>query len=138
MYRKMAVQFTACSTQHIIATDASVVWEPSVFGGNGSENRLNLVLRVTEDVIKSIRAAEQGCSATVISDETVKVKVEMDKLNIWGSDNTPAPKPTQWRGVEVKAKLEIRGFWKSVSGEGICVVCTDLQISDAKPKTSPF
>ena len=113
-----------------------------VFGGNGTENRLNLVLRVSEDVIKTIRAAEQECSSSIISDEadrsTIKVKVEMDKLNVWGSDNTPAPKPTQWRGVDVKAMLEIRGFWKSKTGEGLTVVCTDLQIADIKPKTSPF
>ena len=137
-----AVQFTARHTQHIIAKDASIVWEPSVFGVNGTENRLNLVLRVSEDVIKTIRAAEQECSSSIISDEadrsTIKVKVEMDKLNVWGSDNTPAPKPTQRRGVNVKAMLEIRGFWKSKSGEGISVVCTDLQITDAKPKSSPF
>ena len=133
-----AVQFTATPMQRIIAEDASIVWEPSVFGGNGTENRLNLVLRVSEKVLETIRVAEQGCTSSIISDDTIKVKVEMDKLNVWGSDNTPAPKPTQWRGVDVKAMLEIRGFWKSKSGEGLIVVCTDLQIADIKPKSSPF
>ena len=30
--------------EHILACDAIVAWEPSVFGGDGSETRLNIVL----------------------------------------------------------------------------------------------
>jgi hypothetical protein len=132
-----AVQFTNSPVQRIDIGEANIVFEPSVFGGNGTENRLNLVLGVSSNIHEIVRIAEQNCTSSIITNDTMKVKVEMDKVRFWSAENNLISKPTHWRGLTVRALCEIRGFWKSKTGEGISIVCTDMQVTDNKP-ISPF
>ena len=148
MANTRAVTFTPLvPKQTVIARDAVVVWEPSVFGGDGSEKRLNLVLRVADhvrEVFHSIEAdAELGrplCS--VIRDDTIKVKIDTTTLRVWDADEgMPVSAPEQWKGRCVHACIEVRGFWQSRTGAGLSAVCTDLQLEggdNAPPAISPF
>ena len=126
-----------------IARDATVAWEPSVFGGDGTEKRVNLVLRVAEHIrtamhsIEANAAAEQMCS--MVHEDTIKVKLDLTTVRIWGDDNLPAEAPDQWKGRVVHACIEVRGFWTSRMGTGVSAVCTDLQLVDnAQPPMCPF
>ena len=140
-----AVTFAALPNQYILVRDAVVVYEPSVFGGNGEEKRKNLVLSVPEIVRVQLRSIEEDlvlghslCSV-IKDDGSIRVKLDTDAVRIFDGDHTVTTHPTQWKGVTINVLLEIKGQWKSRSGAGLSVLCTDIQLSTAVvPVVSPF
>ena len=138
-----AVTFTPLTPkEHILAHSATVVWEPSVFGGDGTERRLNLVLRVADNVCDALRSIEHGAAldCSVVKDDTIKVKIDTQECRVWGADHLPSSPPEQWRGTMVHAAIEVRGYWKSRNSTGLSVVCTDIQFvaNGIAPASSPF
>jgi len=75
----MAVTFTAIPSQLIVVRNARVLYEPSVFGGIGTEIRRNLVLAVdqaTRDQLTGIEDELQlgPTKCSVIKPEGIRVK----------------------------------------------------------------
>ena len=52
--------FVAVPKQYVLARNAQVVYEPSVFAGNGSERRVNLVLDIHDDPRGHLKAIEDA------------------------------------------------------------------------------
>ena len=140
-----AVTFSAIPKQYVLVRDAQVIYEPSVFGGNGGEQRVNMVLSVPDLARNQLKAIEDelGLGNTLCScikdDGHIRVKLDNDSVRIFDTNHVITPQPTQWKGVTIHALLEIRGHWKSRSGTGISVLCTDIQITlEPAPAMSPF
>ena len=138
----MAVAFTALNLP-VIMTKATSLYPPSVFGGSGTERKLNLVLSVDDQVRDQILALEKqldlGPSAcSVFKNGSLKCKIDLDRLNTFDESHQPF-KPTlqQYAGVEIQVRLEMRGTWKTASSAGLSIRCTDIRFC-SEGKASPF
>ena len=146
MSNARTVAFTAIHPKlYVLAADATVLWEPSVYGGTGAEKRLNLVLKVSEPTCAVLKVMEEStlgaaqgiCSA--IRDDSIRCKIDIDELRYWDQDNVRTTAPNTLKGATVQAYMEIRGTWKSRTGTGLSLVCTDIQFrGEAAAVASPF
>ena len=148
-----AVTFTAyLKPVQFLIRDATVVYEPSVFGGDGSETRVNVTLRCDDASVAAIRALEGIEDFSLVSAvKQAGVRAKMDKTNviIYDANGVGRPlrghatgdttsAPAVWRGAKVNALLVTKGTWKSRSGTGICLECTSLQMLPTEPMACPF
>ncbi len=137
-----AVTFTAyVKPVQFLIRDATVVYEPSVFGGDGSETRVNVTLRCDDASVAAIRVLEGIEDFSLVSAvKQMGVRAKMDKTGvlIYDATGNVAPAPDVWRGARVNAILVAKGTWKSRSGTGICLECTSLQMLPNEPTACPF
>ena len=146
MANTRTVAFTAINPKlYVLAAGATVLWEPSVYGGTGAEKRLNLVLKVSEATCAAFQVMEESTLGSVqgicsvIREDSVRCKIDVDELRFWDQDNVRTPAPDTLKGATVQAYMEIRGTWKSRTGTGLSVVCTDIQFcGEAAAAVSPF
>ena len=140
------VTFTACSIDdkvvQLTLNDAQVVFEPSCWQADGTETRLTVVFSgVDEDIKKRLLAMEHSIGATTscIKDDTVRVKINMDKVRIYDANRTIVDAPKTWRGWSVNAFLHLRGKWQTRQGSGLSIDVMDLQFLEAsKERPCPF
>ena len=140
-----AVTFSALPKQYVLARNAQVVYEPSVFAGTGSERRVNIVLDILDDPRGHLKAIEDSqvlgnalCSV-IRDDGSVKAKLDLDTVRIFNAEHQRFATPTTWKGSTIHVLLEVRGHWKSRSGAGLSVLCTDIQLcTDPTPVVSPL
>ena len=137
---------------HLILPHAKVVYEPSVYGGDGTETRVNLVLRVpsteADELREKVRTIETALGLeprnSVIAEDTIKAKLPLDQVRAFDQAHEPieVPAPARWKGATINARLEIKGSWQSRMGSGLSIVCTDVQFltdsAEAPPTASPF
>jgi hypothetical protein len=149
MANSRTVAFTALNPkQHVLAANATVLWEASVYGGTGAERRLNLVLKVSDQTLAAFQAIEDAtigpapqhltlCS--VIREDTIRCKIDLDELRYWDHNNDRTIAPDPLKGRIVQAYIEVRGTWNSRTNTGLSAICTDIQLSgEAAPAVSPF
>ena len=79
----MAVPFTAIPKQHFIVKGARILYEPSIFNGNGQEVRKILVLSVDQATREQLTAIETQLHlgetlCSIIKPEAIRSKVDMD------------------------------------------------------------
>jgi len=140
-----AVTFSAVPKQYVLARNAQVVYEPSVFAGTGSERRVNIVLDIHDDPRGHLKAIEEAqvlgnalCSV-IRDDGSVKAKLDLDTVRIFNDEHQRVAAPMTWKGSTIHVLLEVRGHWKSRSGAGLSVLCTDIPLcTDPAPVVSPF
>ena len=137
-----AVTFAAYAKPvQFLIRDATVVYEPSVFGGDGSEARVNITLRCDDTSIAAIRALEGLGDFSLVSavkDAGVRAKMDKGAVCIYDAAGNTTSAPPVWRGARVNLILTAKGTWKSRSGAGICMDCTSLQLLPDEPETCPF
>ena len=128
----MAVTFTAIPHHVLIAKNAKVLYELSVYNGNGTEVRRNLVIAVEQIVRDQLTAIEEHMHlgptlCSVIKPETIRVKVDTDSIRIFDADHNKINAPEKWVHANVEVRLEIRGAWKTATNCGMTVCATDLR-----------
>ncbi len=137
-----AVAFTAYTKPvQFLIRDATVVYEPSVFGGDGSETRVNITLRCDDASVAAIRALEgldDFSLISVVKDARVRAKIDKNTVRIYDASGNTTSAQAVWRGSRANAILTAKGTWKSRSGAGICMDCTSLQLLPEEPETCPF
>jgi hypothetical protein len=78
-----------------------VVYEPSVYGGGGSEDRKNITLTLTPTESQVILALEQDIDThmltSVLKDGAIKAKIVMSSVRVYGEDERPSQLPQQLR-----------------------------------------
>ncbi len=136
------VAFTAyLKPVQIMIRSAQVAYEPNVFGGDGSESRVNITLRCDDASVAAIRALEGIDDFSLISAVKaagVRAKLDKSAVRIYDAAGNPTSAPTLWRGARVNAVLTAKGTWKSRSGAGVCLDCTSLQLLPDEPEPCPF
>jgi len=118
---------------------------PQYFGGTGGETRVNLVLSVSDEPRGHLKTTEEAqglghalCSV-IREDSSIRAKLDLDTVRIFNAEHQRVAAPANWKGATIHALLEVRGHWKSRSGAGLSVLCTDIQLcADASPAVSPF
>ena len=128
-----------------IMNGVTVVYEPSVFGGDGTELRKNIVFEVPPSAIHAIRDLESKidprrlCSS-IKDDSHLKCKIQMDKIAVYGASQEIIPQPELWRGVVINVAILVKGVWHtkmqsglSIEASSIQVLCADRQCPPACP-----
>ncbi len=137
-----AVTFTAyLKPVQFLVRDATVVYEPSVFGGDGSETRVNVTLRCDDASVAAIRVLEgieDFSLVSAVKQAGVRAKMDKTSVHVYDATGNATPAPAVWRGAKVNALLVAKGTWKSRSGTGICLECTSLQMLPNEPTACPF
>ncbi len=137
-----AVTFTAYAKPvQFLIRDATVVYEPSVFGGDGSETRVNVTLRCDDASTAAIRELEGIDDFSLVSavkQMGVRAKLDKTSVRVYDATGNAAPAPAVWRGARVNALLVAKGTWKSRSGTGVCLECASMQLLPDEPVTCPF
>ena len=137
------VNFEKLPVQRVQVWGATVQYEPSVYGGDGTEPRKNIVLTITEEEQALFRELEQAVDpkklTSCIKDDAVKAKMTMAEVNVYDASKNPAEHPQQWKGCRVNAVLQMRGMWSSKTQSGLSLELTDIQILDkAAAPQCPF
>ena len=131
---KWNVTFTACSCNgkplQLRLTQATILWEPSVYGGDGTELRQNIVFTVSDEMRQKIEAMEQslGNATSCIKDGALKCKINMDRVSIFDAARNRIEKPLQFRGWTVNAQITVRGKWETKTMRGLCMETSDIQL----------
>ena len=110
----MAVTFEKIAEQRILLSEAIIVYEPSVYGGDGSEQRKNIVLTLPPGAAQPIQELEAGIGPRLVSsmkDGTVRAKI-MPTVRVYDSDKNLVDHP-KWRGCVVNAVIVVKGKWAS-------------------------
>ena len=137
------VNFEKLAVQRVQVWGAIVEYEPSVYGGDGTEPRKNIVLAITEEEQAFFQLLEQVVDSkkltSCIKEGTVKAKVTLDAVNIYDFEKNLVKPPTQWKGQCVNAVIQMRGMWSSKTQSGLSLELTDIQlVEQAKVQQCPF
>ncbi len=132
----MAVTFEKLAEQRILLSEATIVYEPSVYGGDGSEQRKNIVLTLPPGAAQPIQELEAGIDPTRLGssmkDGTVRSKIMMPTVRVYDSDKNLVGHPAKWKGCVVNAVIVVKGKWATRTQTGLCMEVTDLQVLDAQ------
>ena len=136
------VTFEKLAVQRIILAGAVVVYEPSVYGGDGSEPRKNIVLAISPDQEAQFHEMEGVVDPkklnSCVKDGTVKAKITMASVNLYDASKNQVEQPQWWKGCTVNAVVQMRGKWSSKTQSGLSLEVTDMQILENEAPQCPF
>ena len=140
------VTFTACRRNgkpiQLRIDGARIVWEPSCYGGDGTEIRKNICFNVTDEVRHTIQAMEEslpGNVSTCLKEDTLKTKISMDRARFFDVAHNRIETPKMLRGRTANAMVTIRGRWETRTMTGLCLETTDIQLlEEASEPKCPF
>ena len=141
-----SVTFTPCKrngTQIQLRLDnTSIMWEPNVYGGDGSENRVNITFRCPDEIASVVHAMEAslGEVCSCLKDDALRCKVSLDKVAVYDANRQRVSKPGSLKGWSVNAVVNVRGKWETRTQQGLCLECTNLQLlsQDAPTQACPW
>ncbi len=142
-----SVSFTACSSEGkpilLKLESVRIAFEPSVYGGDGTELRKNICFtKVQDDIMATVRAMEESLESpacSCVKEDLLKAKVSLDKVKIFDASRNRTEPPKTWRGWEVNAMVRIRGRWETRTQHGLCLELTDMQLlQEASEAMCPF
>ena len=116
------------------AKNATILYQPGVYGGDGSENRVNICIS-SEDSIQKLtnyEACLTGNKCSCIKGNHIKAKLSWDKVRFWDLTNERAEKPANLAGYRVNLVFCIKGRWNSMGQNGLVLECTDIQCIEAR------
>ena len=129
-----SVTFTPCKQNgaqiQLRIDDTLIVWEPNVYGGDGSETRVNISFRCPADIASIVHAMESaiGEACSSIKDGVLKCKVSLDKVAIYDANRQRISKPGSLKGWSANAIVNVRGKWSTKTQQGLCLEVTNLQL----------
>ena len=139
------VTFTACSIDgrplHLLLEDVKIPFEPSVYGGDGTETRKSICFSgATEEVVKRLAAMEESISATnsCVKDDLIRCKINMERVRTYDSNRKAIDVPKQWRGFSANVQVHLRGKWATRQGSGLSLEVTDVQFMETREPPCPF
>ena len=130
------VTFTGCASSYgkpitLRLQSSRIVWEPGVYGGDGSETRVNLSLTASDEISQQLLAMEavlKGSVSSCLKENAVKTKLSLDKVRVFDAAGNRLPNPDKWKGYTVNAMVTVRGKWETRTQTGLCLECTDVQL----------
>ncbi len=147
IHKTGSVSFTACSSEGkpiiLRLENVRIAFEPSVYGGDGTEVRKNICFtQVQDDILATVKAMEESLESTACScvkEDLLKTKVSLDKIRIFDASRNRTEQPKTWRGWKVNAMILIRGKWETRTQCGLCLELIDIQLlQEASEATCPF
>ena len=119
-----------------------VVYEPSVYGGDGTEVRKNIVLEVAQETLGIVRGHEASIDASklcsCIRDDNLRCKISMDKVRIFDQTDSLVAPPVIWRDLTVNVVVLLKGWWSTKTQTGLSMEVVDVQLTPDTPPRCPF
>ena len=136
------VTFTSLKKPTQLRLDsAEIVYEPGVYGGDGSENRVNISFKVSDFLQQSLTEMEKEINATssCLKEDIMKCKMTLDKVRFYDIGKSRMTKPEKLRGFVVNAMATVKGKWETRTSSGISLEVTDIQLLDrVEQEECPF
>ena len=125
--------------------DATILYEPNVYQGDGTENRVNVCVS-SPDLIAQMQMYEEdldGNVCTCIKEKDpihVKAKLFWDRVRFFDLHNERVNRLPRLAGYTCNIVCTINGKWNSHAQQGLSVEVTDIQLIEAKDAEykSPF
>ena len=123
-----------------------VLYEPGVYQGEGTENRVNICVK-SDEVISKILEFEKCLSGSICSCvkgegelQHVKAKLIWDKVRFFDLENERVNKPPKLAGYLCNLMFNIKGKWASHGQVGLSLEVSDLQLVEPRELDykSPF
>ena len=140
-----SVTFTACSQEGkpllLKLQDVGIPFEPSVFGGDGTEARKSICFaNVSTDALQQLTALEESIGATTsnVKKDMLRCKVNVDRVRMWDAFGISTDAPETWRAWQVCAQIQVRGKWETHQGSGLSLELTDIMFKQVDTQTCPF
>ena len=123
-------------------SDVRIIWEPSVYGGDGSETRKNIVFEVSSAILETISELERSIDSarlcSCIKGDALKCKINMDSVLTFDACANTSPQPASWRDRIVNATIVIKGIWNTRTQTGLSIEAGAIQLLGAKQAICPF
>ena len=142
-----ATSFTPCPKWTTFrVNDCIILWEPGVYQGEGTENRVNVCVK-SEEAVSKILEFEKSLSGSICScvkgeDEMqhIKAKLIWDKIRFFDLKNERVNKPSKLGGYCCNLMFNIKGKWASHGQVGLSLEVSDIQLVEPRELdyTSPF
>ena len=144
-----ATSFTPCPKWTTFRVDnATILWEPGVYQGEGTENRVNCCVKSDEAVSKLLDSEKcivgpaAVCSCVKGENELqhIKAKLSWDKIRFFDMENERVNKPPKLAGYCCNLIFNIKGKWASHGQVGLSLEVQDIQLVEPKELDykSPF
>ena len=136
------VTFTSLKKPTQLRLDsAEIIYEPNVYGGDGSENRVNISFKVPDSTQQTVTEMEKEVNATCscLKEDIMKCKLTLDKARFYDIGKSRMTKPDKLRGFVVNAVATVRGKWETRTSSGLSIEVTDIQLLDrVEQEECPF
>jgi len=137
-----SVTFTSLTKPVQLRLDSSqIVYEPGVYKGDGSENRVNISFKVPESTQQTVTDMEKEATTTCscLKEDIMKCKLTLDKARFYDIGKSRMTKPDKLRGFVVNAMVTVRGKWETRTSSGLSIEVTDIQLLDkVEQEECPF
>ena len=149
-----ATLYSPCPKWESFRVDqATILYEPNVYEGNGTENRVNVcvssadaVTRMQEyekhldggNVCTCIKQRDSGACSN--STTHIKAKLCWDRVRFFDLQNERVNRPPKLAGYTCNVIFAIKGKWNSHGQQGLSVEVTDIQLIEPREQehTSAF
>ena len=130
-----ATLFTPCPKWETFRIDdAKIMWQPGVFGGDGTENRVNVCFQSSEGESR-IHEFEKYLSGKVCSCvkgeegmQHIKAKMSWDKVRFYDTNSNVLLKPPNLMGYKCNVIFAIKGKWQASGQNGLSLEVTNIQL----------
>ena len=111
---------------------AQIVYEPGVYGGDGTENRVNISCKVSDFLQQSVLDMEKEIDAkcSCLKEDVLKCKLTLDQVKFYDIAKNRMDKPQKLRGFVVNALARVKGKWETRTSSGLSIEITDIQLLD--------
>ena len=137
-----SVTFTSLTKPVQLRLDSSqIVYEPGVYKGDGSENRVNISFKVPDSTQQTVTEMEKEVNATCscLKEDIMKCKLSLDRVRFYDIGKSRMTKPEKLRGFVVNAVATVRGKWETRTSSGLSIEVTDIQLLDrVEQEECPF
>ena len=135
-----SVTFTSLTKPVQLRLDSSqIVYEPGVYKGDGSENRVNISFKVSDSTQQTVTDMEKEMSASCLKEDIMKCKLSLDRVRFYDIGKSRMTKPEKLRGFVVNAMATVKGKWETRTSSGLSLEVTDIQLLDrVEQEECPF
>ena len=123
--------FTPCvRALQLRLESVEIQYEPSVYGGDGTELRRNIVFaNISDEARQKVEALEAIVpnANSCIKEGALKCKISMDKVRIFDAARNRIDQPKSFKGWTVNAQVVVKGKWETKNMCGLCIEAQDIQ-----------
>ena len=143
--------YTPCPLWETFRVDeATILYEPNVYQGDGTENRVNICVSSAFLVAKMQEYEKQldgnvctcikerdgdtggSCNEYYKSTSHVKAKLFWDRVKFFDCNNERVPRPPKLAGYTCNVICAIKGKWNSHGQQGLSLEVTDIQLIEPR------
>ena len=121
---------------------ARIVYEPSVYGGDGTERRKNIVFAISPSAVARVEKMETLIETDrlcpCLKGDALKCKLNLDKTDVYDIDRKKIDFPEELRGRAVNALVSVKGKWHTKTQTGYTIDVVAIQLLDEPLRECPF